>query len=630
MFRTLQGRILGFVIVLLVGTVLVVGLVSYQQLRTQVLDGVEKDARSAVTGYAFAATEWISIRSSMVSSLRSLMGKPEAESFYKRYAEGGNFPLVFAGYPDKKFIASKPVEMPSGYDPTVRGWYQGAVKAGSSGVFVTKPYIDAFNGELVLSVAAAAMEDGKTIGVVAIDMSPAEMVKGILSVKLPGDGFAFLVHKDGTMLIHPNKETVLKPITDVVPDLSSERMAQLVSQGTSPMFTAQRADGEQLVLLAPVKGSDWILGASMSKQIVLQPLNKLLLTLGGALIVVIGLAVLLAGFVTGRLMGGLRVIRDSMQDIAKGGGDLTVRLKIDSDDEIGQTAQAFNRFLEQLASMFLRLREEANHLADGVQRLNIALDTIANESMQLSEAAGANAAAIEEITVAITHIAGNAYDVDGMMRQTGELSHHSVSDIGAVAKDAEASGGQVEEMAGLLQNLDSRSQEISGIVNVIKGIADQTNLLALNAAIEAARAGEQGRGFAVVADEVRKLAEGTAKATVEIAGVIDAVREQTTHAGATMAMTVETVRRGVALSRTAAERIGDIERKIDEAVKRVADIALSTNEQKGATTAMAQTTENINQRVVSEDHAIQEARRELLQLAQLAGSTQKALAGFKL
>ena len=630
MFRTLQGRILGFVIVLLVGTVLVVGLVSYQQLRTQVLDGVEKDARSAVTGYAFAATEWISIRSSMVSSLRSLMGKPEAESFYKRYAEGGNFPLVFAGYPDKKFIASKPVEMPSGYDPTVRGWYQGAVKAGSSGVFVTKPYIDAFNGELVLSVAAAAMEDGKTIGVVAIDMSPAEMVKGILSVKLPGDGFAFLVHKDGTMLIHPNKETVLKPITDVVPELSSERMAQLVSQGTSPMFTAQRADGEQLVLLAPVKGSDWILGASMSKQIVLQPLNKLLLTLGGALIVVIGLAVLLAGFVTGRLMGGLRVIRDSMQDIAKGGGDLTVRLKIDSDDEIGQTAQAFNRFLEQLGSMFLRLREEANHLADGVQRLNIALDTIANESMQLSEAAGANAAAIEEITVAITHIAGNAYDVDGMMRQTGELSHHSVSDIGAVAKDAEASGGQVEEMAGLLQNLDSRSQEISGIVNVIKGIADQTNLLALNAAIEAARAGEQGRGFAVVADEVRKLAEGTAKATVEIAGVIDAVREQTTHAGATMAMTVETVRRGVALSRTAAERIGDIERKIDEAVKRVADIALSTNEQKGATTAMAQTTENINQRVVSEDHAIQEARRELLQLAQLAGSTQKALAGFKL
>ena len=627
MFRSLQGRILSFVIVLLIGTVLVVGIISYRQLRSQVLEGVESNALSAVTGNSFAASEWLAIRSGMIKSLRSAVGTPDAEALYQRYAEAGGFDLVYAGLPDKQITFSKPQNLPADYDPTRRAWYLGAEKAGAQDVFVSKPYVDASTKELVISLSALVADGGKTKGVVAVDVSPSQLVKGILSVRLPGEGFTFLVHKDGTMLVHPLKEAVLKPIAEIIPELTPERMEQLATQGA--MFTTHRADGDRFMLLAPVKGSDWIMGASMSQPIVLKPLDQLLLTLGGTLLVVIVLAALLAGFVTNRLMGGLRAIRDNMQNIAKGGGDLTVRLRIGGDDEIGQTAQAFNRFLEQLGAMFARLREEANLLADGVRRVNGVLDMIANESMQLSEAAGANAAAIEEITVAISHIAENAHEVDRMMRETGELSHHSVADISAVALDAEASGVQVEEMAGILQTLDTQSQEISGIVNVIKGIADQTNLLALNAAIEAARAGEQGRGFAVVADEVRKLAESTAKATVEIAGVIDAVRQQTTQAGTTMTTTVETVRRGVMLSKTAVSRIDDIEQKIGEAVDRVAEIALSTNEQKGATTAMAQTTENINNRVMSEDHAIQQARGELTQLATTAASTQEALAGFK-
>ena len=134
----------------------------------------------------------------------------------------------------------------------------------------------------------------------------------------------------------------------------------------------------------------------------------------------------------------------------------------------------------------------------------------------------------------------------------------------------------------------------------------------------------------MVADEVRKLAEGTAKATIEIAKMIDAVREQTGHAGATMSTTVETVRRGVDLSRSAAERISEIEQKIRHAVERVGDIALSTNEQKGATTSMAQSTEQINNRVMAEDEAIQVARRELTELAQRAGKTRQLLSGFRL
>ena len=190
--------------------------------------------------------------------------------------------------------------------------------------------------------------------------------------------------------------------------------------------------------------------------------------------------------------------------------------------------------------------------------------------------------------------------------------------------------GTVGEAAERVRALAANVQAVAQTATAIKEIAGQTNLLALNAAIEAARAGEQGRGFAVVADEVRKLAEGTAKATVEIAQMIDAVRAQTAQAGTTMAATVETVRRGVELSRSAATRISEIEHKIQHGVERVGDIAMATNEQKGATTSMAQSTEQINNRVMAENEAIQVARRELTQLAHLAASTRKLLSSFKL
>ena len=624
--KTLQGKLVAFVVGLIVASIVVLGGLFYQQLRGQLMQSVEEETRVAAMGYSLAVGEWVTAKIQIVRSIKPMVSSPDPKLTFVMAKEAGGFDSIYAGYPDKRAVFSEQQDLPAGWDPTQRPWYTDAEKAGDAQVVVTKPYVDAGSGKLVISISSLVKEGGKTVGVAASDLFIDRIVSEILNIKLDGKGLAFLLHKDGTILAHPNKEAVMKPVTERVPELTVDRIARAASDGR--MFEARRTDGDRFLFLAPVKGTDWFLGLSIDKSIVLAPLNRLLLTLLIVMIAVGAFAALIAGGVVRRMFRGLNQVRDKMVEISKGGGDLSARLSVSSEDEVGQTARAFNQFLDQLQSMFVTLKAEAEALAVGVGRLNGNMDLLARESMALSDSSSANAASIEEITVAVSHIADNADDADKLMRETGDLSKASAKEVGVVAVDSEASVGQVEELARVMASLDQRSQDISSIVNVIKGIADQTNLLALNAAIEAARAGEQGRGFAVVADEVRKLAESTAKATIEIAQMIEAVRGETSQAGQTVESAVQSVRRGVDMARGAAQRIADIQVKMGDAIARVGDIALSTREQRSATTSMAQLSEQINVRVQSEDEAIQEARSTLLALAGNAERTQGLLGKF--
>ncbi|WP_137937693.1 methyl-accepting chemotaxis protein [Chitinivorax sp. B] len=338
----------------------------------------------------------------------------------------------------------------------------------------------------------------------------------------------------------------------------------------------------------------------------------------------------MAGILLGRMLADLNRVRDAMREIASGGGDLTRSIQIRGQDEIAQTADAFNRFLEQLRTMFRQVRDEADNLTNGVNELNSTVRQVATDSQHLSDISSANAATVEEITVSISHIADNASDVEDLVRATGGLSKQSGDTMQQVATEVGRSAQEVQQLAQVLGALEQRSQQIAGIVNVIKEIADQTNLLALNAAIEAARAGEQGRGFAVVADEVRKLAERTSTATVEIGNMINAMRDESNQATKSMSGTVESVTQGVGMCEKATTIILDIQSNMANVVEKMSEIALSTNEQKQATTAMAQSAERMTTRIHDSDSALQNARGTLNDLNSLASQLKSMMGGFKL
>ncbi len=625
--KSLQVRLIAFVALMILLTAAVSGAVSYYQLRNLLLDSVAREGRGVAAGYAQLVSEWVSARARQVAALREVALTEEVLPWLQRFEQGGGFDLVYVGYEDRRTVFSTPQNLPAGYDPTARPWYVGAVAAGEGG-FVSKPYADASTGQLVVSLSAAVREGGRTAAVVAADVSMGSLVKSLLNNPIPGEGQAFLLHRDGTILAHPNSALVLKPIGEFSADLDPARLERMI--GGDTLADIRAAGTDYFMLARAVPNTDWVLGVAMQRQVVLAPLDTLLVGIVAVLAVATAAAAGIASMVLARLLSGLRRIRHALAEIAQGEGDLTARLEIDSEDEIGKVARAFNTFLGRLHQMFRSLNDEAARLTGGVRSLEATMGTIAAESSQLADISSSNAATIEQITVAVSHIADNAGDADRLMHETGELSAKGVQQVREAASNAARTMDEVNALSSVLEQLETSSEQISSIVEVIREIADQTNLLALNAAIEAARAGEQGRGFAVVADEVRKLAERTAGATLEIGKMIERVRTETGQAAARMRTTTAEVQTSVTLSNTAAERIADMQARLQEAIERIGEIALSTREQTNATTLMAQSTEQINARLLAADDALQTARRTLSEMRAVADATERLLSGFKL
>ena len=351
---------------------------------------------------------------------------------------------------------------------------------------------------------------------------------------------------------------------------------------------------------------------------------------------IIGAVVLLFALIISIWLGSMiadpiqRLIDILRQSLTAGSGDLTVTLPVESQDEIGQFAENFNSFMANLRGMLVTVRDDALSLTSGMDRISEMANKLASDADRQNEMATSTAATIEQITTSINQNASITQDVGTAVRKTGEDSGASATTVLNVANEIGRVAALVDQLSGVMNKLNQRSHDIDGIVKVIKEIADQTNLLALNAAIEAARAGEQGRGFAVVADEVRKLAERTAKATVEIGGMIDGMRLESANAVSQMNATHEEVTQSVTMAKAASQQIRTISEQTGIVVGRVQEIALSTNEQSTAATTMAQSAEKLS--LIAEEGrvAISETRSVIDGINALARSLREMVERFKL
>jgi len=324
----------------------------------------------------------------------------------------------------------------------------------------------------------------------------------------------------------------------------------------------------------------------------------------------------------------LSKLRGTMQAIAEG-GDLTLRADSAGSDEVAQTAAGFNTLVESLQRAVFSVRDGAERLSSASSLLVRNADEVARASAEQSDTASGMAASVEEMTVSITHISDGAKDANAISHKAGDDARQGGEVIGQAAREMEQLALTVNKAAQTIEQLGEQSDRISAIVQVIKDVADQTNLLALNAAIEAARAGEQGRGFAVVADEVRKLAERTGSSAGEITRMVEAIQQNARQAVTEMETSVERVNSGARLSQEAGQSVTQIREGADHVVTVVNDISSALVEQSSAATDIAQRVERIAQMSEKNSSAANEAADEAHKVEELAVGLRNSVARFR-
>jgi methyl-accepting chemotaxis protein len=347
------------------------------------------------------------------------------------------------------------------------------------------------------------------------------------------------------------------------------------------------------------------------------------------LIIVGGLAG--AGGFAWMLARAITVPINASVDIAEAiaGGDLTRPVPPGGTDEAGRLLAAFARMQDGLRTMVSASQHSARELARAAEDLTAAARQSSIASEAQSESASGMAAAVEEMSVSIDQVRDHARDARSVAASAGEESRAGGQVVHSSADEMRQVATAVNEAAGTIRELENYSNEISAIINVIREVADQTNLLALNAAIEAARAGEQGRGFAVVADEVRKLAERTSESTHTIANVINKVQAGARRAAQEMEGGVSRVNEGVQLAHQAGDSITGIQAGAERVATAVDDIGSALDEQAIAAQEIARGVERIASMSEENSASVRQTTSAAERLHELAGELESSVARFR-
>ncbi|MGU5792759.1 methyl-accepting chemotaxis protein [Aeromonas hydrophila] len=620
MTLSLRGKLLAtsLGVVLLMASLL--GIVAFHTLKSRTMSAIQSEAVNYGHAYSVAIGDWMADRKNTVHALVNLIAdNPQAElvPHLKQAYTSGGFGLTYFGSTQGVMTRQDPSLNTGNYDPRERPWYQDAVKAGQ--LIVTAPYVSVTMQKLVVTLSEPVLHQGELVGAVGANLALDKLIDEVLAMQVQGEGYAMLLDSSGLIVGHPNKELALKQIGELSPDLSAATFQQWGRENNE--LHAATLDGRDVLLaVQPVAGTDWLLAMVMYRDVLEAPLASLLWQLVGLTLVLMLVFSALLTAMFKYLFADLGRVAGALHDIAHGEGDLTVHINTRSKDEVGQLAESFNQFVARLHGIVSRLRDVTVELAAQSRAQAAGAQSRSQRVRQQQDEIVMVATAVTEMASATQEIAGNAEFAATTSGEAVKLAVAGQSQVGQSQRSITGLADEVADASQIIVELDAHAQKISGILATISGIAEQTNLLALNAAIEAARAGEQGRGFAVVADEVRVLSRRTHDSTDEIQQMIETLQQTTRRAVSGMETSRQLAGTSVEDAESANLSLGQINEAIGAISDMATQIAAAAEEQTSVTSEISRNTENI--RHVSQELA-EQANQEAAQAAELKGLTER-------
>lgn len=521
---------------------------------------------------------WLNSKLAIVEGVAEVYGEDlSKQQVLNRLAladKAGNFKNVYVGRTDGTFILDdQSIQLPADYDARSRPWYQLAQSRRSTAF--TAPYVDVTTNELTISAVVPIEQNGTFAGVAGGDIDMATITEIVNAIDFMGYGYGFLVDTDKRILSHPNNKFNDKPLSAFI----SEDLT--LKSDFTEIELNDEANLISFIKIQGIKNVDWYLAVVIKKEVAYASVASFQNMAIIYMLIGVGLIVVMLQLLMKYLMKPVIRLNDAIRDIARGEGDLTRRLVVESDDEFGKLSLHFNEFIEKIHKSINQVRNTTVTLEKGIENLVSSTESTQVMYNEQSKLTNSVTSAIEDLSSSAKEISSNATDASNLASDASseaDKSHDTLErNIVAIKELSE----KMETTEQEIENLAEHTTSIGQVLEVIKGVSEQTNLLALNAAIEAARAGEAGRGFAVVADEVRQLAQRTQESTQEIQVTIAQLQQGTDSVVEAMKTSLVDTQNSVeqtALAGSQMDKVSDVIGSIDQANHNVAQATTEQND----------------------------------------------------